>query len=79
VADGLRAVKFAEVVVVLLDAAIPFETQDLRIADLAETRGPRGGDRGQQVGSGGRPAGQAEGPARGSSSARCRSCAARRW
>ncbi|MEM9852756.1 MAG: ribosome biogenesis GTPase Der, partial [Pseudomonadota bacterium] len=36
VSDGLRAVKFAEVVVVLLDAAIPFESQDLRIADLAE-------------------------------------------
>jgi GTP-binding protein len=32
-------VRFAEVVVVLLDAAIPFETQDLRIADLAETEG----------------------------------------
>jgi GTP-binding protein len=39
VADGLRAVKFAEVVIVLLDAAIPFETQDLRIADLAEREG----------------------------------------
>ncbi|WP_416916023.1 MAG: ribosome biogenesis GTPase Der [Roseicyclus sp.] len=39
VADGLRAIKFAEVVVVLLDAAIPFETQDLRIADLAEREG----------------------------------------
>lgn len=39
VADGLRAVKFAEVVVVLLDADIPFETQDLRIADLAEREG----------------------------------------
>ncbi len=39
VADGLRAVKFAEVVVVLLDAAIPFEQQDLRIADLAEREG----------------------------------------
>ena len=36
VGDGLRAVKFAEVVVVLLDAAIPFEQQDLRIAGLAE-------------------------------------------
>jgi len=36
VSDGLRAVKFAEVVIVLLDAAIPFEQQDLRIADLAE-------------------------------------------
>ena len=39
VADGLRAVRFAEVVVVLLDVAIPFEQQDLRIADLAETEG----------------------------------------
>jgi GTP-binding protein len=39
VADGLRAVRFAEVVVVLLDAAIPFETQDLRIADFAESEG----------------------------------------
>ncbi|SON56360.1 GTP-binding protein EngA [Hartmannibacter diazotrophicus] len=34
VADGLRAVKFAEVVVVLLDATIPFEKQDLQITDL---------------------------------------------
>ena len=39
VSDGLRAVRFAEVVVVLLDAAIPFEQQDLRIADLAEREG----------------------------------------
>ena len=39
VADGLRAVRFAEVVVVLLDAQIPFEQQDLRIADLAEREG----------------------------------------
>ena len=39
VADGLRAVRFAEVVVVLLDVAIPFEQQDLRIADFAETEG----------------------------------------
>ena len=39
VADGLRAVRFAEVVVVLLDVNIPFETQDLRIADFAETEG----------------------------------------
>ncbi|WP_420398072.1 ribosome biogenesis GTPase Der [Nioella sp.] len=39
VSDGLRAVKFAEIVVVLLDAAIPFEQQDLRIADLAEREG----------------------------------------
>jgi GTP-binding protein len=39
VSDGLRAVKFSEVVVVLLDADIPFEQQDLRIADLAEREG----------------------------------------
>ncbi len=39
VADGLRAVRFAEVVIVLLDVEIPFETQDLRIADFAETEG----------------------------------------
>ncbi|MFV0515635.1 MAG: ribosome biogenesis GTPase Der [Jhaorihella sp.] len=39
VSDGLRAVRFAEVVVVLLDAAMPFEQQDLRIADLAEREG----------------------------------------
>ena len=39
VGDGLRAIRFAEVVVVLLDAAIPFEQQDLRIAGLAEREG----------------------------------------
>ena len=39
VSDGLRAVKFAEVVVVVLDVDIPFEQQDLRIADLAEREG----------------------------------------
>ncbi len=39
VGDGLRAVRFAEVVIVLLDASIPFEQQDLRIADLAEREG----------------------------------------
>ena len=39
VGDGLRAIKFAEVVIVLLDAAIPFEQQDLRIAGLAEREG----------------------------------------
>jgi GTP-binding protein len=38
-ADALRAVRFAEVVVLLLDAAIPFEAQDLRLADLAATEG----------------------------------------
>lgn len=39
VSDGLRAVKFAEVVVVLLDVDSSFEQQDLRIADLAEREG----------------------------------------
>lgn len=39
VADALRAVKFAEVVVLLLDVRAPFETQDLRIADLAAREG----------------------------------------
>lgn len=39
VADALRAVKFAEVVVVLLDATIPFEKQDLSIIDLIEREG----------------------------------------
>lgn len=39
VSDGIRAVKFAEVVVVLLDVQVPFESQDLRLADLAEREG----------------------------------------
>ncbi len=39
VSDGIRAVRFAEVVVVLLDVNIPFEVQDLRIADFAESEG----------------------------------------
>ncbi|MEM7302443.1 MAG: ribosome biogenesis GTPase Der [Pseudomonadota bacterium] len=34
VADGLRAIQFAEVVVILFDATISFEKQDLQIADL---------------------------------------------
>ena len=38
-ADALRAVKFAEVVVVLLDATIPFEKQDLTIVDLVAREG----------------------------------------
>lgn len=39
VADTLRAIKFAEVVAVTLDASIPFERQDLHIADLIEREG----------------------------------------
>jgi GTP-binding protein len=38
-ADGIRAVRFAEVVVLLLDATIPFEKQDLTLADLVEREG----------------------------------------
>ena len=39
VADALQAVRFAEVVVLLMDAQKPFEEQDLRIADLIEREG----------------------------------------
>ena len=39
VADALNAVRFAEVVVLLMDAQAPFEEQDLRIADLIEREG----------------------------------------
>ena len=39
VADALNALRFAEVVILLLDAQRPFEEQDLRIADLVEREG----------------------------------------
>jgi GTPase len=39
VGDALRAIRFAEVVVLLLDADMPFEKQDLTIADLVEREG----------------------------------------
>jgi GTP-binding protein len=39
VSDTLNAVRFAEVVVVLMDATAPFEEQDMRIADLVEREG----------------------------------------
>ncbi|HLX13820.1 MAG TPA: ribosome biogenesis GTPase Der [Bradyrhizobium sp.] len=39
VADALRAVRFAEVAVLLMDAQNRFEEQDLRIADLIEREG----------------------------------------
>jgi GTPase len=39
VGDALRAIRFAEVVVVVLDATQPFEKQDLQIADLVEQEG----------------------------------------
>ncbi|HEY2137576.1 MAG TPA: ribosome biogenesis GTPase Der [Xanthobacteraceae bacterium] len=37
--DAIEAIRFAEVVVVLMDAAAAFEDQDLRIADLVEREG----------------------------------------
>jgi len=39
VADTLHAIRFAEVVIVLVDAMAPFEEQDIRIADLVEREG----------------------------------------
>jgi GTP-binding protein len=39
VGDALRAIRFAEVVVVLLDSTIPFEKQDLTLVDLSEREG----------------------------------------
>jgi len=39
VADALSAIRFAEVVILLVDAEAPFEEQDTRIADLIEREG----------------------------------------
>ena len=39
VADTLNAIRFAEVVIVLMDAQTPFAEQDIRIADLIEREG----------------------------------------
>lgn len=39
VGDTIRAIRFAEVVVVMMDATIPFERQDLQITDLALREG----------------------------------------
>jgi len=39
VADALNAIRFADVVVVLMDVDHPFEEQDLRICDLVEREG----------------------------------------
>jgi len=39
VADGLRAIRFAEAVVILIDASIDIERQDLTLADLAAQEG----------------------------------------
>ena len=37
--DTIRAITFAEIVVLVMDATHPFETQDLQIADLIEREG----------------------------------------
>jgi GTPase len=39
VGDALEAIRFAEVVILLMDAGASFEEQDLRIADLVEREG----------------------------------------
>ncbi len=39
VGDALRAIQFAEVVILVLDVGQPFEKQDLQIADLVEREG----------------------------------------
>ncbi|MFN3717309.1 MAG: ribosome biogenesis GTPase Der [Rhizobium rhizophilum] len=39
VADALRAIRFAETVVIIFDATIPFEKQDLQIVDLCLREG----------------------------------------
>jgi len=39
VADAINAIRFAEVVIVLIDAQTPFEEQDIRIVDLVEREG----------------------------------------
>ena len=39
VGDALKAIRFAEVVILVIDAEKPFEKQDLQIADLVEQEG----------------------------------------
>ncbi len=39
VADALRSIQYAEIVVLMLDATQPFEKQDLQLADLVEREG----------------------------------------
>ncbi|WP_323015170.1 ribosome biogenesis GTPase Der [Devosia sp.] len=39
VSDSLRSIQYAEIVVLMLDATIPFEKQDLALADLVEREG----------------------------------------
>lgn len=39
VSDSLRSIQYAEIVVLMLDATMPFEKQDLQLADLVEREG----------------------------------------
>lgn len=39
VSDGIRAIRFSEVIIILVDVNSPFDSQDLKIADLAEREG----------------------------------------
>ena len=39
VSDGIRAIRFSEIIVLVLDINSPLDSQDLRIADLAEREG----------------------------------------
>ena len=39
VSDSLRSLQYAEVVIVMLDATMPFEKQDLQLVDLVEREG----------------------------------------
>ena len=39
VAEGLRAIRFSDLIIVLIDATSPLDTQDLRIADMTEKEG----------------------------------------
>ena len=76
VADGLRAIRFAEVVIVVLDATIPFEKQDLQTRRPDHPRGQGAGHRLQQMGPDRGPAGGAGRTARKDRRACCRRCAA---
>ena len=43
VGEALQAIRFAEVVVLVMDATEPFEKQDLQLADLVAERGAGAG------------------------------------
>jgi len=76
--DSIRAITFAEVVILVMDATHPFEVQDLQIADLVEREGRALVfvlDKWDLVGIR-RPSWPSSARRR---SASCRRCAARRW